>query len=621
MPKEPTHSIPVVLRTVRREPVTVPTDKQKTGLEIVCPPETTCPHCHKAVPLAGAAPLSTLPCPSCGNKVFASGRLGWFLLHGHIGEGEMGTVYRATDESLDREVAIKLVRGREAQDPASFERLRREACAAGKLNHPRVAQVYALIFSNGQPYLVMELVTGLDFAQKLEAEGRIDERTALTMALDVADGLSALRRQGLVHGDIKPANIVLDREGHAKLVDFGLSGMKRFDSKGHLIGTPNYIAPELLRGAEDSHRSDIYSLGATLYHLLVGRPPTEGEKTIDVLKARLLGNPILLYKVGGHLSAPTKSLLMRMLETAPEKRPADSDEVAAAIREALLQLDTSPPVKRPVSESLRNFFENLQKAPPPAPVPRRASIIVIFGPAIVALELLIAIPTRSFPQVWHLLSHRPVNTASQPTRPQPASQPKTASDSSAARQLFTLGGSREWQSMNLGGNSQRGSTMRMGGTLIIQGPGADGSRGDDNCRFVWTKASKDYSFSAQVKSGADNGSCAVTGLLIKGVDPKGGPALLFGLLGSGELFLQLRQPDSKPVILKRSEHPLSRPSHLKITRSGNVFETFLSLDGRTWALFANCELALPAENAIGFSVSAPDSAALATGTFADIRVL
>lgn len=135
-------------------------DAQKTGIIFEGAAATTCLRCKAVVPLTNALPLSTLLCPSCGAKVFVPGRVGGFLLREHIGDGEMGSIYRATDESLNRDVAVKLVRGCHADDPESCERLRREARAAGKLNHPRVAHVYALNFSNGQPYLVMELVTG-----------------------------------------------------------------------------------------------------------------------------------------------------------------------------------------------------------------------------------------------------------------------------------------------------------------------------------------------------------------------------------------------------------------------------------------------------------------------------
>jgi serine/threonine protein kinase len=612
----------MALQPLKRDPAADSKARPRAGILFDCAAETRCPHCGAVVPHADAKPLSSLHCPACNGTFLVSGRVGGFLLHAHIGDGEMGSVYRATDETLNRQVAVKLVRGCHVDDPASIERLRNEACAAGRLNHPRVAHVYALNFSNGHPYLVMELVSGQDFAQKLAREGRIDERTALRMALDVADGLSALNREGLVHGDLKPSNIVLDRDGNAKLVDFGLSGMTRQGGHGALVGTPNYIAPELLLGAADTHRSDIFSLGATLYHLLSGRVRQDGEKTISALKAKLFRRSVPLGSLARHVSAPTRALILRMLDPDPENRPATSDAVAAAVRESLSQLDAPTPVKPSVLDVLRLLLARLRLRlqPTPAYARRHASIIIVFGPVIVGLELLIAAQAHSFRQT-RLLLYPEVSVPSEaPALPdrQPPARPETAV---FVLDLFTTDNNLIWQSMNLGGDTPCGSTLRMGGTLTVQGPGTDMLSGDDHCRFVWTRASNDYAFSAQVKPAADNiGRRAVTGLLVKGEDPARGPGVLFGFLGSGELFLQIRQPNSKPETVKCSDRQLPLPMHLKITRRGHAFEASVSADGRVWEPFAACEVALPSANTIGFSVSAQEPARLATGTFANIRL-
>jgi serine/threonine-protein kinase len=662
----------ILLRSVKRDPVVSPNPHQKTGILFESLSETKCPHCNAAVPLAESRPLTNVLCPSCGGKLLVPGRVGGFFLHKHIGEGEMGAIYLATDESLNREVAVKLVRGCHADNPESCERLRREACAAGKLNHPRVAQVYALNFSNGHPYLVMELVTGQDFSQKLESEGRIEERVVLRMALDVADGLSALHREGLAHGDIKPGNIVLDRDGNAKLVDFGLSGMTRLDSSGALVGTPNYIAPELLRGAADTHRSDLFSLGATLYHLLSGRAPIEGEKTIDVLKAKLLRRPIPLGRFARHVSQPTRKLIMQMLEPDPEKRQTDSDVVAAELRGALAQLDTPAPAA-PVasSESARRLFPSLgwplQTRCARTPLSRRRDVVTVALGLVAILEILIAVRQQSFYQTWewlsqqmsgHLMTAAPQASPTQPdsaspareedghmepvdlsaspppavvATPDPTGYPLSETAGPANRPLRENAASTNaviakdikplWQSMNLGDRTLSGSTIQMGETMIIQGSGSDMWKGDDRCRFVWMKVSNSYAFSAQVKAIANTSSFAVTGLLVKGDDPALGPGLLFGFLGNGELFFQARQPNNKSVVVKRSGQPALLPSHLKVVRRGNRFEACVSSDGRSWETFAAYDQELPAVNTIGFAVSSHVSNTLATAKFANIRVL
>jgi tRNA A-37 threonylcarbamoyl transferase component Bud32/DNA-directed RNA polymerase subunit RPC12/RpoP len=625
---------------------------EKTGIIFDCLEETPCPHCKAPVPLTGAKPLEPINCPACGGKLMVPGRVGGFLLTEHIGEGEMGTVYRAKDESLRREVAVKLVRGCRADEPESRERLLNEACAAGKLNHPNVAQVYALNFSNGHPYLVMELVTGEDFAHKLEREKRIDERTVLNMALDIADGLSALNREGLVHGDIKPGNIVLDRDGKAKLVDFGLSGMTRHKDGG-LVGTPNYIAPELLKGSPDTHRSDLYSFGTTLYHLLSGRAPIEGERTIDILKARLLQQPVPLKSRASHVSAPTRKLVMQMIAREPEKRQADSDEVAAAIRDALEQLDGAPPAAGALSAAGRSVFQGPSLPVPPPPLTQpfwrsRAAISAALG-LVAVLELAFAVKERSFYRSfeWYHrfaaerakraeeLPVKPAEPAPKHEEPAPpphddfgqaallerpdGKQPPSAAPAvSSSQETITLGDGHLWQSMNLGQPTQRGSTMLMGGTLIIQGAGTDMWKGCDRCRYVWATASSNYVFSAQVKALADNHAFAISGLLVKGGDPADGSGLLYGYLGSGELFLQIRDPNNKTTLVKRSERPLSVPRHLRLSRTGSVFEASFSEDGRAWTPFGSCELALPARNSVGLAVSAHETNALATAKFAAI---
>lgn len=523
----------------------------------------------------------------------------------------------------------------------------------------------------------MELVTGQDFSQMLERDGHIDERLVLRMALDVADGLSALNREGLVHGDIKPGNIVLDRDGNAKLVDFGLSGMTRHDSSGALVGTPNYIAPELLRCAADTHRSDLYSLGATLYHLLSGRPPFEGETPNDVLKARLLHRPAPLGKHAPHISLATQKLIMRMLDADPEKRQVNSDAVATDLRNALARLE-SPTRETPAAAGFSNrLFArfNRPRGPQPSASILRSQLFVPVSLCLIAVLLfLIALEEHAFQQTWQWLrgdvagpikalvlapskpspvtfvpaeqvpetkppeappmlppqpppvTAAPVNKAPETKPPEapPALPPLTPPAAVASVvDLFTTEAKLIWKSINLGEENTSGSTitMKKGETMVIQGTGTDMWKGYDRCRLVWTKASGNYAFSAQVKAIANIHNLAITGLLVKGKDPAVGPGLLFGFLGSGELFLQIRQPNNQTVVVKRSDRPVRLPTYLQVTRRGKAFEACVSADGLAWDTFASCELDLPADNAIGFAVSAQEPNILATAKIANIRLL
>jgi serine/threonine-protein kinase len=607
-------------------------------------PETACPFCRTTVSLSDRPPLSRFPCPACGKPVLVPGRVGGFLLHAHIGEGEMGSIYRATDETLGREVAVKLVRLNQADALQSRERLTREACAAGKLNHPRVAQVYSLNFSNGHPYLVMEWVAGLDLAQKFDREGPLDERGVLRMALDVAEGLSALHREGLVHGDIKPANIVLDRDGNAKLVDFGLSGMTRRDGEGNFIGTPYFIAPELLHGVADTHGSDLYSLGATLYYLLSGRLTHDGATPAEVLKARLYQKPVPLDKRARHLSLPTRRLVMRLIDRNPAKRPADSETVAAEIREALARLEAVPP-REPgaFAERASRFASRLFRPAglfprrPHATARHRPAILLALLAAAVAGGLVVAARHPAFerprarlrqsladrdlsPETLSAWFRREVSGPIKARMTPPIPLPKPEPAAPAAQGAFTTEGGLVWQSMVLGSVAQRGSTLYTDGTLIVQSTGAEMWDGLDRCRFVWTGVAGDYVFSAQVQSSADTHPLAITGLLVKGNDPAQGPGLLFGFLGSGELFLQLRRESGETELIKRETPRSRRQRHLRLSRRGDLFEAGVSADGREWTPFALCPLELPAGNAVGFAVSPHVPRALATAKFTAIQV-
>lgn len=609
---------PVVLRAVNHAAVAPPKDPHKEGIAFERVAEAACPFCNAKVPLADAEPVSNTACPACGKPVFVPARLGGFLLCGHIGDGEMGSIYRALDESLGREVAIKLVRGCSASDPESRERLRREACAAGKLNHPRVAQVYALNFSNGQPYLVMELVKGQDFAKKMGEAGHLDERAVLRMALDVAEGLTALNREGLVHGDIKPGNIVLDRDGNAKLVDFGLSGMSRLDANGAFVGTPNFVAPELLQGAVDTHRSDLYSFGGTLYYLLSGHPPFEGATTIDILKARLTRSPVPLEKVAPRVSADTRKLVMSLLERHPIRRPATSEAVAVELRRILSRLDLQASLPATL--------------PPPSPfhlpaggIPwRRVGVLAASGAAFL---LVVWVAARAVSA--RLL---PGPAAEDGTNNAPAAAAlRTSLDKAAGRaseppQPFVAGPldypvvvSPLWSSVNLGANTPRGSTMLAGDTLIVRGTGQDMLKGADCCRFVCARVGGDYALSTRVEGFAAQAS-GVAGLLVKGDDLAQPSGLCFGVRGSGELFLQARLPSGKAVFVRRAQVPTPLPVHLLLARRGRTFEACVSGDGREWASFGVCALDLAPTNIVGCCVAAQDLSALATAKFSGLRL-
>jgi serine/threonine-protein kinase len=216
--------------------------------------------------------------------------LGEYELLEVIGEGGMGRVYKARQALLNRLVAVKVLAPRLAEDRAFIKRFRREAAVAANLNHPNIVQVFTAGESGGVHYFVMELVDGESAQKRLHREGRMSAAGAIAICLQVAHGLDYAWREGqVIHRDIKPDNIFLSHDGKTKLGDLGLAknvseGASSVTMSGHVVGTPHYISPEQARGKKNvDFRSDIYSLGCTLYHMLTGRPPFSGDSMLDVI--------------------------------------------------------------------------------------------------------------------------------------------------------------------------------------------------------------------------------------------------------------------------------------------------------------------------------------------------
>ncbi|MBM4144064.1 MAG: hypothetical protein FJ225_10810 [Lentisphaerae bacterium] len=302
-----------------------------------------CTNCNGEIDVSGCDPFDTIECPACGAEQTVPARLGSFLLLNLISTGGMGGVFYARDESLGRYVAIKVMLrslGESAEFVANF---RREAQVAASLNHPNVAQIYSFGQEKGQPYIVMELVSGRHF-DRMVAEGRpLDPAMVMQVAIDVADGLKAASERGLVHGDIKPENILLDEKGAAKIVDFGLASFAHQATDGGIWGTPYYIAPERVRRQKVDERADIYSLGATLFHALAGRPPFEGETPVEVVRARLDRPAPSLGDFVPQANARVQSIIARMLEEEPARRYPTYASLLGDLHKALKELAPGGP--------------------------------------------------------------------------------------------------------------------------------------------------------------------------------------------------------------------------------------------------------------------------------------
>lgn len=247
------------------------------------------------------------------------GENGNFLLERELGKGGMGGVYLGRDKMLDRPVAVKVMLKEYGSDAGFVDRFKKEAQAVARLIHPNIAQVYSYGIADGMPYIAMELVAGGSLDQIMRNSGaNSDIPRILKICEQVAQALRCASDQGLVHGDIKPENILLDANGNAKIVDFGLVAMQH--DTDEIWGTPYYIAPEKVRKDAVDYRADIYSLGGTLYHALCGVAPFEGDDAMTVVKKRFEFIPRKPSEIRSELSPQIDALVMKMLAFNPADR-------------------------------------------------------------------------------------------------------------------------------------------------------------------------------------------------------------------------------------------------------------------------------------------------------------
>jgi TolB-like protein/Flp pilus assembly protein TadD len=273
----------------------------------------------------------------------AGSRLGPYEILVPLGAGGMGEVYRARDSRLKRDVAIKVLPESLGRDPEALARFEREALAVASLSHPNILAIHDFGTERGTSYAVMELLEGDTLRGKLEA-GAISQKQAVDYALQIARGLSAAHGRGVVHRDLKPENVFVSKDGHVKILDFGLA--KRAEEgpgegqtsaptePGTVMGTMGYMSPEQLRGQPVDHRSDIFSFGALLYELLSGRKAFKRETASDTIAAIMKEEPPELSQSGRNISPALDRVIRHCLEKDRESRFQTAQDVAFALSEA-----------------------------------------------------------------------------------------------------------------------------------------------------------------------------------------------------------------------------------------------------------------------------------------------
>lgn len=261
---------------------------------------------------------------------------GRYRLHERLGSGGMGVVWRATDELLNRQVALKRIRLDLRTDETvelSRQRTLREARIAAQLHHPHVVSIFDVLTVDGDPWLVLEHLPSETLSKAIKSHGPPGPRVAAGVGVAIADGLAAAHRAGIVHRDVKPANVLLGRDGNVKLTDFGIShaiGDLTLTATGLITGTPAYLAPEVARGGESTAASDVYSLGATLYAAVEGVPPYKSDDNVFKMLQLVASGNVPPPQNAGEL----EPVLRRMLSREPAERP-DAAEARELLREVL----------------------------------------------------------------------------------------------------------------------------------------------------------------------------------------------------------------------------------------------------------------------------------------------
>ncbi len=301
----------------------------------------TCSGCGAKVFIPGSLPpLEFVPCSKCQHPLMMPFKLRQLELRGPIASGGMGTVYRAFDEMLLRDVAVKMMRRELLEDREAIESFQREARACGTLNHTNIIGIYEFGQLNGQLYMVMELADRGSLDSRIEKETQLPELDVLDIGIKVAGALDAALKKNLLHRDIKPGNILFNSEGEPKLVDFGLARSTQSEGldESSLWATPYYVAPEKVKREQETFLSDLYSLAGTLYHALTGHVPFEAP-TVEELIAAHIHTPLTPPNhVRPDVTQPTSDALWQSMAKEPRERFQSYDEFIMALTSARSQL-------------------------------------------------------------------------------------------------------------------------------------------------------------------------------------------------------------------------------------------------------------------------------------------
>jgi serine/threonine-protein kinase len=305
--------------------------------------KVSCYGCGQKLDLSDLEPFLKIQCPVCSTELIIPKPFGNLLLQENVSRGEMAEVYRAIDITLDRQIAVKMLRDDLAGDPDIARLFLSEASTASAINHPNLVPIYSCGEMEGHHYIVMQFMDGGDLLARATAEEGPELRELYQWCTDTAKGLESAYIHGVVHHDVRPSNILSDEEGNIKVCDFGLRQILSRNQSLDVDALPAdgghdafyYISPEKVSTGREDVTGDIFSLGACMYHALTGQPPFRGETLKDTVNGRFTRAPAEPETVRREIDREVSKLIMRMLSVYPSDRPGTYAEVTSALNEAV----------------------------------------------------------------------------------------------------------------------------------------------------------------------------------------------------------------------------------------------------------------------------------------------
>ncbi len=577
-------------------------------------------------------------------------RVGHFKLIGLLGQGAMGRVFRVEDTLLRRYVALKVLpKSMKRTDKAiAIERLIHEAQACATLDHPNVVAVYEVNEAAGVYYIAMELAEGGSLRELVKAAGPLEYPRACVLGADAADALAHAHGLGIVHRDVKPANLMLTRSGRCKVTDFGLA--RGLDSSElskpipEAVGTPQFIAPELLRGEIATPQSDIYSLGATLWYVLTGRSVFEARGTADLLQKHIEAPVPDLKTLRPDIPGTLAKAIQKALAKQPGERFESASQFAKVLRVHTIPVESSNSLglqgvlggpedtaTMSLSRTRASGLATAAPAPEPTSAPaglpatkrtRKWKAMIGLGCAAAALLAVAFVPGLKSQVLMHFAS--PIAAQGHATvLEQRAAAPSTPSAapsrfmSDPAAQLTPPG----WIPLDVGSPRLSGNTIFDGNTWTLSGAGVDIYFDHDQFHFVSKSFAGDGVFTTRVENVKGTSEHAKVGLMFR--DGSAANAAFVDVLAeaSGVVTFQMREAAGTQVTFEKIDNVKS-PLWLKLLRTDDTFCGYYSEDGVNWHQVGKAEtVPMPRTIRAGLAITSHDKTSLATATLTRVSLM